>query len=152
MYSFTPLTDEQLDSINLIEDGIYNFEVTKSTRKTSKSGNPMAELQLMVWDNQGKTHYIFDYLVFSQVNLNIKKISHFCKSVGLASEYSKGEIPEALEHYCGKVEVSSQDPQPKSTGGFYPKKNVVVDYVFGNVENKSSKEESKDFHDDDIPF
>ena len=44
-YSFQPLSDEELDAINIIPKGIYSFEVSKSTRKTSRAGNPMAELK-----------------------------------------------------------------------------------------------------------
>lgn len=151
-YNFNPLNDEELDAINLVPKGNYDFTVVKSTRKTSKNGNPMAELQLTIWDDKGKEHCIFDYLVFSNISLNIKKINHFCKAVGLIEEYKKGAIPEDLEGCSGKVEIGVQDEQPKSTGGFYPKKNIVVDYIYGNIEIKSKVSNTEDFIDDAIPF
>ena len=153
-YNFNPLSDEELDSFDLIPDGVYNFEVLKSTRKMSKSGNPMAELQLQVWDSAGKTHTVFDYLVFSTVNLNIRKVSHFSKATGLYEEYKKGCLPEELENLSGKLELGTQEGQPKPSGGFYAKKNVVVDYIApseGEVKPKPAAVEDDPFSDS-IPF
>jgi hypothetical protein len=156
-YNFNPMSDSELEDMDIIADGVYNFEVLKSTRKTSKKGNPMAEVLLNVWDNNGKSHHVFDYLVFSNVNLNIKKISRFCKAVGLVEEYKRGEIPEQLEKLSGKLELGTQEPQEKLGGGFYPKKNVVVDYVVQDgvkVQSKSSSQSLpvEEFKDDDLPF
>lgn len=150
-YNFKPMSDEELDAINLVPDGIYNFEVVKSTRKVSKSGNPMAELQLTIWDKEGRTHLIFDYLVFSDVNLNIKKVSHFSKAVGLHDEYLKGCLPEELERYSGTAEIGIQEEQPKPTGGFYARKNYVKEYLAKDKEKASTKKEEP-FFDDDVPF
>ncbi len=62
-------------------------------------------------------------------------------------EYTKGEIPEELNGLNGKVEIGIQDQTPKLTGGFYPKKNIVIDYV------KADKEAVKPaVYDDDVPF
>lgn len=130
-YTFVPFTDEQLDAagLNLVDAGCYDFTVDKATRKVSKSGNPMCELQLTVWDIEGKPHVIFDYLVFSAIPLNIRKVKHFCMTVGLLDEYNKGALPEDLTGRSGKVEIGIKDPQPKEGGGTYPKKNVVLDYL-----------------------
>jgi hypothetical protein len=146
MYNFTPMTDEQINSSNIIDAGIYDFEVIKSVRKASKAGNPMAELTINVWDNQGKQHSIFDYLVFSNIALNIKKIKHFCDATGLSKQYERGSLPEQLVRLCGKVEIGIKDEQPNPNGGTYPKKNVVVDYVMTN------KGATKANLDDDVPF
>ncbi len=151
-YNFDPLSDEQLDAFSLIEDGVYDFEVAKSTRKTSKQGNPMAELQLKVWDKEGGVHIIFDYLVFSKVNLNIKKVSHFCKAVGLEEEYKKGSIPEELECYTGKCEIGKREAQPKPDGGMYPAKNEVKDYIPKSMDGMKPLPEVSDGFDDSIPF
>jgi hypothetical protein len=163
-YNFNPMTDEELEANNLIEDGEYDFEVVKSTRSTSSKGNPMAALQITIWDKEGKTHTVFDWLVFSQINLCIKKVSHFCSAVGLLEEYKKGEIPEDLERFCGRAiigqvlgqEIPEEKLQGKPIGSKYPDKNVVVDYVKGSAKPRKvgvDKEpsESKEF-DDDIPF
>ena len=153
-YNFTPLTDEQIDALNLLEEGIYNFEVIKAERKVSKSGNPMAELQLNVWDNSGKNHLVYDYLVFSSINLNIRKVKHFCDSVGLSDQYKEGSIPEELERYAGQVKIGIKEQQPNPNGGFYPKKNHVIDYVLDSPKEKGTIEslEEDNFLNDQIPF
>lgn len=154
-YSFTPLTQEQLDSAGLAEEGIYNFEVIKSTKKTSKSGNPMAELQITIWDKNGKNHSLFDYLVFSNIPLNIRKVKNFCDTTGLVEEYKKGNLPEELQGKCGKVSIGIQGNQPNPKGGVYPSKNVVLDYVLNDPNSLSSSADITDepFKDDDeIPF
>jgi hypothetical protein len=155
-FEFTPLSDEELDLMDLVPEGEYDFEVIKSQRKTSKKGNPMCELQLQVYDKEGRSHIIFDYLVFSSVNLNIKKISHFAKAVGLHEQYMKGSLPEEFHSFSGKCLIGIQDEMPKDSGGFYPKKNIVVDYIKRSETVRSSTQRAKidveDFKDDDIPF
>lgn len=150
-YSFNPMTEEELNSASMIEEGFYDFEVVKSTRKTSKSGNPMAELNINVWDKEGKQHLIFDYLVFSTVPLNIKKVKHFCDAVGLQDQYKQGQIPEELERYCGKVLIGIQEEKPNPNGGCWPKKNIVVDYLKSDKESSKKPIESNELNDD-IPF
>jgi len=128
-YSFSPMTEEELNSFPMLEPGVYDFEVLKSTRKVSKSGNDMAEINICVWDKEGKVNQLFDYLVFSKVAMNIRKVKHFCDATGLSENYQRGQLPEELEGLGGKVEIGIKEKQPNSNGGFYPEKNVVVDYV-----------------------
>jgi hypothetical protein len=153
-YNFQPLSDEELDAINVIEEGIYDFEVVKAERKTSKSGNPMAAIQLRVWDTQSAVHFIYDYLVFSSVPLNIRKVKHFCDSVGLAEEYKKGELPEDLEMRAGKVHIGIEEEKPNPSGGMYPRKNKVVDYVMTDKDavKPNLSVNADDFDDKDLPF
>lgn len=152
MYTFTPMTESEIQASSLLEAGVYDFQVAKSTRKTSKSGNPMAELQINVWDKEGKQHLIFDYLVFSTIALNIRKLKHFCDSVGISDQYNKGAIPEELERLSGKVEIGIQDEQPKPGGGVYPKKNVVVDYVVTDKGAVKVELQVDPSLNDDLPF
>ena len=154
-YLFTPSTDDELDTIDLAPEGIYDFEIIKAERKISRSGNNMAALQLLINDN-GAKRIIFDWLVFSEVNMCKKKVSHFCKAVGLVEEYKQGKLREELDGYEGKVEIGIGDMMPNPSGGFYPKKNVVIDYI-ADKENKNKLESSEatednPFVDSDIPF
>lgn len=149
-YNFTPLSDEELDAIDVIPEGTYNFEVISSIRKISKAGNPIAELQLKVWDNEGKIHNIFDYLVFSSINLNIRKISHFSKATGIYEEYKKGCIRDELHNLSGKAHIGIKDPQPKDGGGFYPKKNIVLDYIICEKVIEQNKNNLPPY--EDVPF
>ncbi len=151
-YDFTPLTDAELDAINLIEEGIYNFEVVKSERKTSKSGNPMAAIQLRVWDKEGRVHFVYDYLVFSTVPLNIRKVKHFCDAVEMTEAYKKGQIPEELEGLSGKASIGVDDEKQKPNGGMYPRKNIVLDYVVTDKGATKYESNVENGFDDAIPF
>jgi hypothetical protein len=154
-YKFTPMSEEEMESFSLIEDGIYDFEVIQSIPKTSKSGNQMSELIINVWDNEGKIHPIYDYLVFSSVPLNIRKVKHFCDAVGLQEEYKKGEIPEELINRSGKVHIGIKAEQPNPNGGNFPKKNIVINYIMTNKDpvkyTSPSSDGSKELNDD-VPF
>lgn len=153
-YNLTPMTEEELNAFDVIQEGIYDFEVLKSERQTSKSGNPMAKLQINVWDTNGKSTVIFDYLVFSSVKFCTRKIKHFCESAGIVEDYLKGNIREELERLSGKVHIGVQDIMPNPTGGYYPAKNVVIDYVTKDNASHSGapKPESEEFLNDSIPF
>jgi len=148
-YTFSPKSDEEL--IDIVPRGVYAFEVLKSERMTSQKGNPMCKLLLKYFDVNGRARLIYDYLVFSDANLNIRKIKHFCHSVGLVEEYKKGELPEDLTNKYGEFEIGIQDEQPNDKGGFYPKKNTVVDYVKPSKKEETKNEEDE-FHNDSIPF
>ena len=157
-YSFHPFTEEELNQINLVEDGEYEFEVLRSDRRTSRAGNPMAELQIRYFDKNGIAHTVFDYLVFSSVPLNIKKVKHFCDATGLQEEYKQGSIPEELGGLSGKFKITTQEGQEipedklqgKPKGSKYPSKNVVEDYI-GKKEIQKNVEKDT-FISDDLPF
>lgn len=148
-YSFKPMNDDEL--YNILEDGVYDFEVLKSVRKVSKAGNAMAEIQLGVWDKKGKIVYIRDYLIFSEVPLNIKKVKHFCITSGRSEAYEKGELPEDLTGFSGKAKVAVQEPQLKNgtDNEYWPKKNIVADYVnLKSEETKKVTSLNNEFNDD----
>jgi hypothetical protein len=156
-FNFRPMTEEELDKVDLIDNGIYQFEVIKSTKRISEAGNDMAELNIRFWDKEGNIHTVFDYLVFSDVKFCIRKIKHFCEAVGLVDQYTKGELPEEFRGYSGYLELGIQDEMPNPKGGFYPKKNIVIDYVLNNNAESKVKPISvnkglTDFKEDDVPF
>lgn len=151
-YEFTPKTEEELDAMGLIEDGDYDFMTTKSTKKISSSGNPMAVLTITVWDKEGTPHTITDFLVFSNSKFCMRKYKHYCEAVGLEKEYKEGRIPEDLANYGGKVKIGTQDETPKDGGGFYPKKNIVADYIPSTGKPKVTPPVIDEGFDDCIPF
>jgi len=137
-YTFKPLSDEEIESgsnFKLLEEGEYTFEVEKSVHEISKNNNPMAKLIIRIWDNDGLTVSIFDYLIFSNVGWNIKKIKKFCNSVGLQDAYKKGQLPDDLAGFSGRVLISIQEPMPKKdkVDEFHPRKNIVKDYVLSDL-------------------
>lgn len=160
-YDFIPLSEEDLNRTELVEDGVYDFEVIKSTRKVSRGGNPMAELNLKVWGKDGKEYFMFDYLVFSSVNLNIRKVKHFCDAVGLQNEYKIGQLPEELIGFSGKAHIIFKEgdliPEDKlkgkPVGSKYPDKNIVEDYIAHEIKPSTLQPiKENSIINDDIPF
>lgn len=157
-FSFPPMTEDELQALNMVDDGIYDFEVVKATQKTSKSGNQMIELQLLVWDKSGKAHTVFDYLV--SITSMVYKIKHFCDTVGLDKEYLAGNFDVMqCDGRRGKAHIIVQAGQPNSNGGMYPDKNAVRDYVMTDagavkvdLSGSKSPEPKDQLSDDDIPF
>lgn len=159
-YSYPVMSEEEVQNerYSLLEDGVYNFTVTKATGKMSKpkpgkESNPMIELQITVWDGQGREHYIYDYLVGSR---NMAwKTKHFCDSVGLSKEYSGGDFNEFMaERKSGKAQIGFQAGKPKEGGGMYKDKNVIEDYVMTDSGAKKAplaKDQDNEFSDD-VPF
>ena len=135
---YKPLTDEELNSQRgLLKPGEVDFEVIKAREKLSKAGNHMIELMAKVWDKDGKTANIFDYLLDSQA----WKIKHFWESVGLSENYPKGDMEvEALIGLGGKCVIVTQ----KDETGKYGDQTKIKDYL-----KKDGKEIKKE---DDVPF
>lgn len=150
-YDIPNMTDDEIENGHLLEKGEYDFVVFASERKESKAGNPMAKLQLQVWDKEGKPHIIYDYLVFSNIGLNIKKVKHFCESVGLTEEFKNRKLPEKLADYAGRLSLGRDEEKPNLQGGVYPAKNIVLDYLKRDG-NKQIIKKDDDFINDDLPF
>lgn len=155
-YECNYLSDDELDA--LLPDGVYDFEVVKADRKTSRSGNPMCALTMHVWDKAGEKHTIFDFLVFSTANMCIKKISRFSKSTGIYEEFKKSSLREDMVGLSGKVLIGTEDEMPRPSGGMYPRKNVVMEYLPESEQPRAStvrakvEEKPSEFEDDTIPF
>jgi Protein of unknown function (DUF669) len=155
---FDPQTDEQLATMDLMEEGIYPCEVVTASDKVSRSGNEMIELKLRVWDQRGRERLIFDYLLPQMA----KKLKHFAVAAGLADKYEMGTI--SSEDCVGKqmsVEISIQAGKQKPDGsGDYPPKNSVKDYSASSSSGVDVKPRAAEpvselnppFDDSDIPF
>ncbi len=145
-----PKSNEELQSLGLIEPGVYSFEVMNALDTVSKSGNDMIKLQLKVWDKSGAERIIFDYLLDAMAF----KLRHFAESTGLLDKYNHGELlAEDCVHRCGKVELAIEKGSPKQDGGMYPDKNTVKDYVVSDETFvKTTQSKIDPAFDDSIPF
>lgn len=143
---FPPKSEEEIQSMSLIQPGIYDFEVTKATDKVSKSGREMIEIQLTVWDINGKPHTVYDYLMEAMAY----KLRHFAQVGNILDKYDSGFM-EASDcvGISGKVEIIIQKGQQKPDGSFYFDKNSVKDYITTSGDNRTTKQEIKE---DEIPF
>jgi len=159
-YSYQPLTEEQCTKergFELLDAGVYNFEVLTADYKMSATGNPMIALKLRVWGNDGKEHLVYDYLVATSKMM--WKTKHFCDSVGLDKIYASSNFNESLcPGKSGKALISLKTGNKKPDGTSYPDKNAVDDYVMtdkGSVKYVSGEQPNFDrplTKDDDLPF
>jgi hypothetical protein len=141
---FAPKTELELDSMSLLEPGIYPFQVTSASNEISKSGNDMIKLTLTIWGKDGSMHFIFDYLLEAMAY----KLRHFCESTNLLSKYEAGELyPGDCLDVQGNLEIIIQEGKERPDGSKYMSRNSVKDYVV-----KKDKVTGEVFNDDDIAF
>lgn len=153
MFEYEPLTEEEAMKarVNLLDEGIYEFEVMSATFEISKnSGNKMIKLVLKVLDDQSNEHVIFDYLIGTkQMGWKSK---HFCDSVGLQNEYQNKQFNETLcKGKRGKVLIKIKQGDLKADGSSYPPKNTVDDYVMTDMGALKYQAPESAFNDA-IPF
>jgi hypothetical protein len=149
--NFKPLSNEDLAIQSLLPEGIYEYQVVKSEDKISKAGNEYTAITLMVWDEQGKERLIFTNMAF------IKLLKHFCDVNGMEEKYKSGSIPaeDFIGKNGGKVCLGVEGEKPNPSGGVYPAKNVVKDYIVkppGSLLFPKNPVEKKEEFNDDIPF
>jgi len=149
-YKFKALSDAQLDElteIRVVEEGKYKFIVLKSKRTFSKSGNDMCELQLKISKDDVKS-IVFDYLVFTDIPLNIRKVKHFCDSTGLIEQYKNEDLQEDLTSLEGYVDIGIKEETTDDYGRVYKRRNIVNDYIKQEI----PKEVADVFFNDDVKF
>lgn len=131
--------------------GKANFEIVGAEDAVSKSGNEMIKLSVKVWDKDGNSGVLFDYL---PCNVAFK-IRSLCLAIGKPDWYAPDFDLQAqmLVGQCGDCGLAiekSQDPQ-------YPDRIKIKAYYEADEGaakiDKSTKAVSStaDF-DDDIPF
>ena len=146
--TYTPKTEEQLAKEGLLDEGTYDFEVIDTSDAPSKKGNDMFTLILHVFDNEGRTRKIFDYIALGN-NFGERKLRRAANACGLLDVYTSGE----LKHYTffgatGKAFVKQQD----GTSEYPLPKNVVSDYLPRDDDAPAPRRPAKEIIDDDIPF
>lgn len=141
---FTPQTEKELFQSLVLPKGIYNYEVVSAEDALSKSGNEMIKLGLKVWDNQGKVHIIYDYLLEAMPF----KLRHFAEYAGIIDKYNLGNFEAAdCLHRGGQLELVVQEAKEN-----FPMKNSVKDYVKTDKSVKVAPEINTAEFDDQIPF
>jgi len=142
----------------LLKDGIYDAVISASEDKVSaNSGNPMMKLTLQVFDENGKSHTVKDFLVFTKSMM--WKVIHFAESAGVLKEYEEGKLcSDIVVQKRVTVKISTEEGQEipkemlkgKAFGARFPDKNKVDDYVV-NSEQKPAPINNT-FVDDDVVF
>lgn len=160
MFSYDVMTEEEAmrERFQLLEDGEYNAVITRAeARISTNSGNPMIEVDLDVYDKNGRSHIVRDFLVFTRSMT--WKVIHCTNAIGLQKEFESKQLkPEMLLNKNVRVMVSVQTGgliptdklKGKPEGSKYPDKNVIQDYV-GQTELSLVEKEEPVF-DDSVPF
>lgn len=144
---FNPKSNEELEkeaaAHGPFKPGIYDFDFIEAVDDISKAGNDMISVKIKVYDEQGATRTIRDWLLEAMAH----KLKHACETCGLGREYENGEIEAAdFLNRSGKVKIGIKD-----------KFNNVVDYIpdtsAPKVAAKKATTNKPAFDDDDsIPF
>lgn len=138
MFHYEVVTEQEAMQarFQLLKEGIYDAVIASSSDSQSKTGNPMMDMTVSVYDDNGKAHDVRDFLVFTPQMM--WKVVHFAESSGLSKEYESGALCSKVA--VGKrvkvkivVEEGSEIPQDKlkgkSLGSKYPDKNKIEDYI-----------------------
>jgi len=153
---FTPKSDEQIkkeSNFSLFPKGDYDFEIKQATDKVSSARNEMIELRVTVYNSEGSSRGIFDYLIESV----IWKVHHCAQACGLEAEYNAGK----LEAYMFEGKVGRCKVVITPAKGEWPEKNTIADYIVPDVKisdhtraayTKTKPQPKSADLDDEIPF
>lgn len=128
----TPMSQEELDKIKVLPEGVYDFEVYKAEETTSKKGSEMVAVVLRVFGPNGNAVLVNDWLVGSDAFMCQHKIRTFCDTCGIDM------VDEATAtNACGKVVLEIQDdPQ-------YGRQNRVKGYYTGDGSELGQERKAK---------
>ena len=162
MFEYEPMSEQEAMKarFQLLKDGDYDAVITKAEARMSSVGNNMIEIDLNVYDENGKQTSIKDFWVFTPGMM--WKVVRGVNSAGLSKEYAEKKFsPDLLVGRNVKINIATQHGKEipleklngKPYGSRYPDKNVVEDYWKNErqvpIDNKPSDE---DFFNDKIPF
>lgn len=120
---FTPVSEEEAATVNLLPKGDYDAVVKSCIEKTSKKQNPMFEVDLIVYGPEGKERTVRDWLVCTDTGQ--AKLQAFCKSAGQWDAYTNGELcAETFADASVRVKIGVEEGD-----GEYPPKNSVKSYL-----------------------
>lgn len=149
---FTPKTESELSNMNLWPAGNYGFEVLEyaalgqtaiaTDDDVSKNGNDMIRLVLNVFNDDGQSRIVIDYLLESTA----RKLHNAAYACGLENQYKIGEL--SAKDFIGK-EGNLKLYISKDKSGKYGDKNAVADYL---IDESRYQPSPAAFIDDDIPF
>ncbi len=159
MFAYQVYTEQEAieERFNLLKEGEYDAVITVSHDKQSSTGNPMMDVTLQVFDDQGKSRDVRDFLVFTKTMM--WKVIHFADSAGLLTQYEQGKLCSEVavgQRVRVKINIEEGGEIPadklkgKPAGSKYPDKNKVDDYV-KRADQKPIPAEDDPFSDDALP-
>lgn len=143
---FEPKTEQELQTMSLLSDGVYKYRVVSAEEKPSvATGNQYMSLKLEVMKKES-TGLQSVYTNLALMHL----LKHFCDVNNLQEQYKKGSLSaiECIGKSGGEVLIAIEPERLNPNGGVYKAKNIVKDYI--GVPS-SSLHQKLDF-DQDVPF
>lgn len=159
------------ERFQLLPKGEYEAVIVKSEDRQSHSGNPMMDMTLHVYDREGQSHPVRDFLVFTKTMM--WKAIHCADSAGVIDQYKAGKMcSNIIEGKSVRIKLNVEEGREipadklgdRSPGDKYPDKNKVDDYIkrtsqssnYGAVkEGNYSRPPMQDpppNEEDDVPF
>lgn len=131
---------------NLLQPAEYDAEIGTAEDAVSKFGNDMIVVDVTVFSEDGRSHFVKDYLTEKMAF----KLRHAAESCGILDKYESGTLmaDDFISRTC-KVSIVIDDKDKN-----YAPKNVIKDYIVeGGTKSQKAKQEaiSKPL-DDSIPF
>jgi hypothetical protein len=119
---FTPITPASPTSLLL--PGVYAFRVASAIDTTSRAGNNMVQLDLVVWDNERRQYRVRDWLLPQPVWAD--KVRSFFDAASMQTKYITGKIEAAdCLGVHGRLRVDIQE----SVTPRWPRQNTVKLYL-----------------------
>ncbi len=172
---YTPYTEAQIQSMNILDEGIYRFKVGDVILNDKfggplqdKNGNDLAKLKLLAADSEGRDRIIYTFI--SGDGNFAYKLRHFAQTIGMISDYENGtfNIMRAIgKTGIANVIVKKGTTKSDGSGEPWPDKNDIKDFVVDsgmaiaqkakltfekNHENNIHTENKLEQLDDDVPF
>lgn len=144
MFQYDVMSEQEAMSerFSLIKEGVYEGIITSSQDTKSSTGNPMMDMTITVYDENGKPYEIREFLVFTK-NM-MWKVIHFADSSGLLKEYEEGRLCSEVainKRVVVKVvieegkEIPQDKLQGKPIGSKFPDKNKISEYIKKNAQD-----------------
>ncbi|HWI50098.1 MAG TPA: hypothetical protein VNU45_17955 [Rummeliibacillus sp.] len=165
---YTPYTEEQIQSLNVMEPGIYRFQVLEvitadqyGNQLRDKNGVDLAKLKLLIWDRENRERHLYTYI--SGDGNFAYKLRHFAKTIGMIQQYEDGIFQ--ISQTVGKsgnadLVIKKGTYKTDGSGEMWPDRNDVKDFVVtadGHALNHSQPppsfqvEQSQEL-ENDVPF
>jgi hypothetical protein len=119
---FQPKTEQDVAGGGVWPAGEVDFEILEAAETVSKTDNDMIKLRVRVYNAEGRSKTIFDYLVATEGGAY--KVRHFAEAVGMLANYERGELyADDLPGKAGRCKLSiRKSPE-------YGDQNQIQDYV-----------------------
>lgn len=144
---FQPKTKKEISEGNLWKEGVYNFKIFEAKDAVSKAGKEMIVLKLNVFNDEGQSKVVYDYLLEATAS----KLRNSAEACGIMEQYEQGHLSYIdFVDKTGELKLIIQ----KDKTGNYPDKNSVADYiVIKNDKPTGNDKPAGDVElDDEIPF